>query len=34
MAGTIFKQKGPICKKKELYMNSITNTFQKNYENF
>ena len=28
--GTIFKQKGPSCKKKELHVNSTSNTFPKN----
>ena len=28
--GTIFKQKGPSCKKKELHLNSTSNTFPKN----
>ena len=33
-AGTILKQKGPSCKKKELQMNLNSNTFQRKYEHF
>ena len=32
--GAIFKQKGPSCKKKELHVNSTSNTFHRKYENF
>ena len=31
--GTIFKQKEPSCKKKELHVNSNSTTFQRKYEN-
>ena len=33
-AGTIFKQKGPSCKKKELHVTLISNIFKRKYENF
>ena len=33
-AGTIFKQRGQSCKKKELHVTSTWNTYQKKYENF
>ena len=32
--GTIFRNNGPSYKKKELRMNSTSNTFQRKYENF
>ena len=31
---TIFKQNGPSCNKKELYVDSTSNTFQREYEIF
>ena len=33
-AGTIFKENGPSCKKKEIRMNLILNTFQRKYKIF
>ena len=32
--GTIFKHKGPSFKKKELHVNSASNTFQRKSKNF
>ena len=33
-ARTISKQREPSCKKKELHVNSTSNTFQRKYQNF